>query len=133
MRYVRKYIDNFWFVNRVVWLTVRQNIIIYLDNEQKLGRKISEHNSNCNNLNSNTVYKHFRTIENRIDRIIDFLPLRKTCLIRTFVKAEYYKLYLDINLPINLGLAISENELTAHSWITNYKRDSVHRKFIKVN
>ena len=133
MRYAKKYIENFRFVNRVVWLTVKYHLSIYLCSSQKIGQKITKHASACNISNPNSVLINYQRINKRIDKIVDVLPLRGTCLIRTLVKAEYLRKYEDLFFPIKLGVAINNDGLSAHSWIEDGGGNTLHDTFIKVN
>ncbi len=133
MRYLRKYIDNFWFVNRVLFLTLKCNFHIVFLSAKNISKIISVHNSNCNILNSNLLFADFRRIDKRIDKIIDVLPFQRTCLLRALIKTDYLRRYAGYYVPINLGVTINDNLLSAHSWIEKEGGYCKCNTFIKVN
>ena len=133
MKLLVKYFKHFGFVNRVVWLTVKYNVLYVISGNKKLLDYILYNNSRANLGNSerrNT--KDFILIERRIDQILFFWPLLKTCLIRSMIKTTFFRNRFNYLIPINLGVSIQENNLSAHSWI--FKDEIViNGKYFKVN
>ena len=97
MKYIVKYFRNFGFVNRVVWLTVKYNVLLVVLSNKQLIRYIQNENNAVQEEDSELSERKIRKIARRVDRVIDRLPLRRTCLIRSMILVNLVKyLWLSI-------------------------------------
>ena len=117
MRYIRKYIKHFGFVNRVVWLTVKYNVWYIFSSNKQIIKFILYHNSKSSIHSINYNLSFLRDIEMKINTIINYLPIYKTCLIRAIVKATFIQEKFNYFIPISLGISFKDNYIKAHSWL----------------
>lgn len=109
------------FVGLIFWLTLKMNFYFLFSNEKKIGSLLQKYNeldySNYfgNNSNISKIKKDIK----KIDLIINYLPLKKTCLIRSLVKKEYFKIN-NIFIRIMIGVKKENDKMLAHAWIAPF-------------
>ncbi len=117
MKYIVKYFRNFGFVNRVVWLTVKYNVLLVVLSNKQLMRYIQNEKKADGARQSELSEHEIRRIARRVDSVIDRLPLRRSCLIRSLVKK---KCFLNLfNALIIFGVKCDKGHLIAHAWLNN--------------
>lgn len=105
------------FVLIITWLTLKLNIYFLFSSDKEIGALIRKYNSiDQKKEYSYYNYKKVNRINKYIDLVINYLPLRKTCLIRSLVKKEYLEIN-NIFVNIFIGVKREDEKIMAHAWI----------------
>ena len=67
--------------------------------------------------------------DRRIERMINLIPLKRNCLIKSLVKKSFFEL-LNVNLKIAFGLKKENRKILPHAWL-----ETIHQelKYKRVN
>jgi len=117
LHYLRKYYENFWFVNRVVWLIIIYILHVNILNSKQLLNCIISLNSKNDKIScdqNSEIYKAILAKLKIIDKLIEILPIKITCLVSSLVKMKILKKFSS-NLSISLGIYKSAKTRIPHA------------------
>ncbi len=115
LHYIRKYVENFGFVNRVVWLSLKYYFFLKLFNSKYIMRFIES----CNKIYviKKTQSYNQKLILSRIEKVLNLLPINISCILKSIIIHKYLKERYNVHFMIRLGVDIENNGLIAHSWL----------------
>jgi hypothetical protein len=115
----------------VVWLTVQYKLIVFIfTNKQLVKFIISTPVGDTVFHSGKELNLTLRKTQLNIGKIIDFLPLKVTCLIKNLIIKKFFEDHYNINYQIQFGVMMFDDNLIAHCWI--YKNKGVN-SFAKVH
>jgi hypothetical protein len=78
---------------------------------------ILENNDRKSSSEQRTPSFELKKTSQKIDKTISILPFKKTCLIRSMIKSEFFNTKFDYFLPVQIGISRDNELLLAHSWV----------------
>lgn len=91
MVYIVKYFRNFWFINMVTIFVIKYNFLLLLS-DKRIGcyiKKINDFEENLFFSFSQKLYVYNQI--RKLDKVLRFIPLKKTCLIRSLLYQRFTK------------------------------------------
>jgi len=133
MRIIRFIIKYYLLVFNVIWLTFRYNVVYLLSGNKQLLDYIMKLNGLCSNPNSTNSEYIVLNYARKIDKLMDFIPLPTTCLIRSMVKQSILR-KKGIKVMINLGfLKTPDSCLFPHACISYSNNNKSFANLLKIN
>ena len=116
--YIRKYVENFGFVNRVVWLTLWYSLLVIFISNRRLIKVINKRKNNNDKdsfISESDIIK-INYLDRTVDKLIYISPFKisKGCLVRTLVKKSIIKSKFDYDMSMNFFIKFKKNLLFAH-------------------
>ena len=128
LRYIWKYVENFGFVNRVVWLTLKYKIFLLTASNKKIIDHLIHLKSVITEKKHNDINAEGLGVLTK--KILGKMPFNVSCLLKSIVLTITLKKYTDIHIKI--GLKYKGNHLVAHAWTNVDYEDPKYKILSKI-